>query len=474
MSDHALEGKFKSFYLWSAFSSIKLTLFLLILLAVVSIFGTLIPQQEGAMELAEKLSPGLVRFLSSVQIFDMYHSIWFRLIIGALAVNLVVCSLDRFPSSLRRFRSVPKADREKLFENLPPERRFPVKTRIDQAGEIVASVLKTKYKNLQKKDGSTGTFYFAEKGRYTYFGVYLVHLSVLLILVGGIIGSLFGFEGFASIPEGEGVDKVILRKSRTPKPLPFTVRCEKFTVEFYPNGAPKEYRSDLVFVRDGRIAFQGPLRVNHPITFEGITFYQSSYRPVAGDKVRIKLTRDDGNPEPSTLELTRGNAIELPGKEGRIQILEVSSDFRGLGPAALVSVHPHEGATKEFWIFQNFEMIRKRFPSAMLRSPSLDPSAFKPYTFSLEGVEMKYATGLQVSRDPGVPLVWSGFTSIVIGLFVTFFLFHRMIWVRLAAGKKGVTVAVAGMGNKNPVGMERELDTLVDQLGTKLQEPKSS
>jgi hypothetical protein len=60
MSDNGREGKFKSFSLWNAFSSVKLTLFLLILLAVASILGTVIPQQEGTTELAEKLSPGLV------------------------------------------------------------------------------------------------------------------------------------------------------------------------------------------------------------------------------------------------------------------------------------------------------------------------------------------------------------------------------------------------------------------------------
>ncbi|HEX9911182.1 MAG TPA: cytochrome c biogenesis protein ResB, partial [Desulfatiglandales bacterium] len=87
----------KSNALWKLFTSVKLTLGLLIVLAVTSIFGTVIPQQEGAMELAERLSPGLVSLLSSLQLFDMYHSLWFRLIIGTLALNLIICSLDRFP-----------------------------------------------------------------------------------------------------------------------------------------------------------------------------------------------------------------------------------------------------------------------------------------------------------------------------------------------------------------------------------------
>jgi cytochrome c biogenesis protein len=105
----------------------------------------------------------------------------------------------------------------------------------------------------------------------------------------------------------------------------------------------------------------------------------------------------------------------------------------------------------------------------MLKSPALDPSAFKPYTFSLEGVEMKYATGLQVSRDPGVPLVWTGFFLIMIGLFVAFFMSHRSIWVQIAKTKHGLNISVAGRANKNPVGLERELDQLASKIRGKVQ-----
>jgi cytochrome c biogenesis protein len=454
----------KSNTLWSFFTSVKLTLGLLIVLAVTSIFGTVIPQQEGAMELAERLSPGLVSLLNSLQLFDMYHSLWFRLIIGTLALNLIICSLDRFPSAWRRFQAAPKLDRSKPFADLPPHRNLSTAGKVDEVVSLTAGVLKTKYKRFEQKATQDEVVLYAEKGRFSYLGVYVVHLSVLIILIGSLVGSLFGFEAYVNIPEGGSINKVRFRKTQTERSLPFDVRLERFTVEFYDNGVPKEYRSDLLFVDDGKTALQGSLLVNHPITFKGITFYQSSYHPIAGDKLRIKLSSDGSNPKPSALEVIRGNIVELPGKEGHFQVVEVAEDFRGLGPAALISVHPHEGDKREFWIFQNFEMIRTRFPPAMLRSPSLDPSAFKPYTFALEGVEMKYATGLQVSRDPGVPLVWTGFILIMIGLFVTFFTSHRIIWVQVAKTKRGLKIRVAGRANKNPVGLERELDHLARRI----------
>lgn len=454
----------KSNIFWRVFTSVKLTLGLLIVLAVTSIFGTVIPQQEGAMELAERLSPGLVSFLSFLQLFDMYHSLWFRLIIGILALNLIICSLDRFPSALKRAKAGPKLDRTRVFEDIASHRIFRTRGKVEEAHSLVAGALKGTFKKIHEKRTDDGFVFYAEKGKISYFGVYVVHLSILVTLIGGIIGSMFGFEAFVNIPEGGTVDKVQLRKSQAFMPLPFRVRCDRFSVEFYDNGAPKEFRSDLVFLEGEKAALQGSLLVNHPITFEGITFYQSSYRPIPGDKVRIRLSKDAQSPGQLSLEVKKGIEIDLPGKEGTFQVVEIVEDFRGLGPAAAVDVHPREGDHKQFWIFEHFEMIRKRFPPAMLKSPHLDPSAFKPYTFALERVEIQYATGLQVSRDPGVPLVWTGFFLIMIGLIITFFTSHRSIWVQVAQTKRGPKILLAGRANKNPVGMEVELDRIATRI----------
>lgn len=449
--------------LWRFFKSLKLTLSLLLILAVASVLGTLIPQQEGAMETARDLGPGLWKLLSALQLFDMYHSVWFRIILGLLAANLLVCSLDRFPSAWKLFRLPVRPDRTRLFEKIPPNRLVSVRGTRKETTERIEGILKHHYKGVRTKGTDNGDFLYAEKGRYSHFGVYIVHLSVLLILAGGLIGSFFGFEAYVTIPEGAAADRVTLRRSRDTKLLPFAVACDKFTIDYYENGTPKEYRSDLKFFQGDGIVREGQLRVNHPITHEGITFYQSSYGQTP--TVHLSVSRSGTATEVTPYAVHRGHPVFLPGKEGVFRLLEAHDNFQGaLGPAALLSIRSNDGKERQMWIFQNPENLKKLFPEKMLQSPKLNPASFEPYTFLLDRIENRYYSVLQVSRDPGVPLVWAGFCLIMLGLFMTFFFPHKRIWVRVYEAEEETKVAVAGKTAKNPLGMERELDQFAERL----------
>jgi cytochrome c biogenesis protein len=135
-----------------------------------------------------------------------------------------------------------------------------------------------------------------------------------------------------------------------------------------------------------------------------------------------------------------------------------------LGPAAHISISPDQGEDARLWIFQDTERAQKRLPDKMKQLSILNPSAFEPYTFYLEGLENRYYTGLQVNRDPGVSIVWVGCFVMVAGFFVTFFMSHRRIWVRVLREERIIKIEVAGATNKNPVGLQRELDRLTESL----------
>jgi cytochrome c biogenesis protein len=462
----------KSNVLWGFFSSVKLTVSLLIILAALSILGTLIPQQgQGALEFARELSPWTFKLYSSLGLFDMYHSIWFRVLLAALTLNLLVCSIDRFPATLKRFRSQPKPDRNKPFEDLPEDRSFMVKAQLADAGGKISEILASRFRKNRDSESQDKLSFYGEKGRSSIFGVYLVHFSVLMILIGGLVGSFFGFEAFVNIPEGEkrSINKVFLRKGVLPQDLKFEIMCDKFFVEFYDSGAPKEFRSDLRFIVDGAEVKEASALVNHPVNFQGIKFYQSSYGTIP-DKVGLKISRKQGeNLEEIALNADVGTDMDLPGKEGRFRILDFHENLNGrMGPAVLISVAPEKGEEVRFWVFQYPDLLKEHFPPQMLKSPRLNASAFEPYTFFLTGATTRYYTGLQVNRDPGVPIVYTGFLAMTIGFIAVFFTSHRRFWVRVSKEKDKVRVSVAGTSNKNPVGLEKELRRLVHDLKGRL------
>ncbi|MBL7216121.1 MAG: cytochrome c biogenesis protein ResB [Desulfobacteraceae bacterium] len=450
--------------IWGFFSTVKLTIVLLIILAIVSILGTLVPQEQGAAEFARRLNPAMLQIFTSLDLFDMYHSIWFRVLIGCLAMNLIICSIDRFPATWKRFSTRPEPDRTKPFDNLPPEQSFLVQGTLEETANRVNKLLQSRYKKIRKKEVDANRFFYGEKGGYSNFGVYLVHLSVLLILVGSLAGSFFGFDAYVNILEGEQIDTVMLRKTMNPLKLEFTVRCDKFTVEFYENGAPKEYRSDLSFLVKGKEVAKESLLVNHPAEFMGVTFYQASYGSAPGKTVRLKISRSTAEPTVTDMKVEAGKPIALPGGEGKFKVIDVRGDIMKMGPAVLISVQSNQGKPVDFWVFKHGEMVLKMLPEPMLKSPKFNPSAFKPYTFFLDGLETKYYTGLQVNRDPGVSIVWIGCFLMIAGLFVTFFLSHNRIWVHLLKTDKGVKISAAGTANRNPVGLERELEHLTRDL----------
>lgn len=448
--------------IWSFFSSVQLAIVLLSLIAFFALAGTLVPQREAAAAFAESISPALFSFLQKMQIFDLYHSVWFILLSGLLAVNLIICSLDRFPLAWRRFRMKHEPRNEDVFREVPEENTFLANADVQAAADAALSLLRRKYRAVERSDGEEGVWLCAEKGRFALFGVYIVHVSILVLIAGAILGSVFGVEGYVHIPEGETVEEISLRSGNAPLPLPFAVRCDKFTVEFYESGMPKTFQSDLTFLKEGRVVRSAKLLVNHPFEFEGFRFYQASYGAAPGGKATLALVQDGGRR--NVMNVALGYVFDLPGGEGTFQVLRVEENLMKMGPAIKVAVTSRRGDEAVFWVFQQIDQIERMSPDIFEQVPVFNPGLFRPYTFSLLGLEEKYDTGLQVNRDPGTPVVAVSAFGLIGGLMLILFSYARAVWVRISPSGNQALLAMAGRSYKNQAGLHKEMQYLLEEL----------
>ena len=157
--------------------------------------------------------------------------------------------------------------------------------------------------------------YLLERGRYRPVGPYLIHVALLLILAGALIGKFWGVDGQPVHRPGGG-GRRLSGGAQAEKPLNFQVRLDKFQVSYYePGSSPKEFRSDLTFMQDGREVSRATCRVNEPVSFGGLTFYQSSYGSLSTGPIRLNVQLGDLN---QSIEAPFRQAVELPGDRGRI------------------------------------------------------------------------------------------------------------------------------------------------------------
>jgi len=438
------------------FCSIKLAMFLLITLAVISIIGTVIPQGPPSQEYLQTINQNKLHLYQALGFFDMYHSWWFIALLSLLSGNLAACSTRRLPGIWKTIsRPVTVMDKglESTLTNLTR-----IGTRGDAAAlrDRVAGILKEEFADPVSTEVG-GTFHlFAQKSPWSRLAVYAVHLSILVIFAGAIIGSFFGYKGFVNIPEGESVDKVVSRSGKEVA-FGFALRCEKFSVAYYPGGSPREFKSILTVLENGKPVAgydRVPVIVNDPLTYKGVTFYQSSYGKLGSHEFTLSEL-DGSNPQPLTIQ--SGGSAQLPDGSG-ICLQETTQDISGAepgvsGPAAMVEVHLAGGENKSFIVYAN-NPARNRL--------SVDYTGGKLLQY--KGGEESMYTGLQVARDPGVWVVWLGCALMVAGIYVAFLMSHRRIWVRV---EKGV-VTVGGNANKNQGSFQLLMERLVTKLKIQL------
>ncbi|MBF0209511.1 MAG: cytochrome c biogenesis protein ResB [Desulfamplus sp.] len=455
--------------LWNTFKSVKLTVVVLLLLAVTSIIGTIIPQNGTEQFYLHKYGEVFFKLFNLLDIFDMYNAWWFILLLVLLSVNIVVCSIDKLKTTWKIIFP------DKITFNIDRFRKLKDKIELESNSNLEA--LEAKYLQfIEKNFGFTtvekfedqnakGVAIFGESGRWTRIGVYVVHLSVILMLAGGVIGSLWGFKAFVAIPEGLTVSSAFLRDNNRPVELGFDIRCNSFSVTFYDTGQPKEFKSNLTVLEDGKEAFTKDIIVNDPLRYRGLSLYQSSYGIDSAKSATFKITSKQSSMTYSkTMEI--GETIDIPESGGKFTLSEFvhGYNFRGhnLGEGFVGRMYSSNKVDNG----QNSESDKNGEIEIYIpiKFPTFDKMRGGEFSFEIEDYEKKYYTGLQVTKDPGVWYVYVGFILMIIGCWITFFMSHQSICVEILEKNSGCKVIVSGTANKNSQGMKLKVAKIASMM----------
>jgi len=419
--------------LGSFFTSVQTTVMLLFFLAAASVIGTVMPQDVPLEQIQQSGGSFYHRVAMILDLHNLYRSWWFILLLVLLSLNLLGCLIRRLPALPGEWRG----DEKKSSFGFDLIHQGPASHVRDLIVSALTPVL-GKPHTIAEAPQSTRLVWVIH--RVYLFGFPLIHLAIIVILVGGLIGLLYGFRGYIEIPEGESDSKYMLYPSGSTRSLPFTISVASFTLMRYPTGEPKEYRSDVSILKNGKETAKGSILVNHPLTFDGISLYQADYKVVGVKEVRFEVVTADG--KLSEMVIRSRTPSKLADTPYQIRALQMDPGTTSRGAGVEISLDAPGEQTKVV-------KLHRRDPEPL----RIDGTEIRFLEF-----QPRYATGLQIGYDPGSALVWVGCCLLIGGFMLTLFTNLRHLKVALEARGDDVHIRVSGRSRR----MRREFRETIE------------
>ncbi|MDW8096454.1 MAG: cytochrome c biogenesis protein ResB [Aquificaceae bacterium] len=446
-------------FLFDFLADLRLAIFLMIVIGILSMLGSTYVQQAQPIEFyLDRFGADLGYWLWRLWITDVFRSWYYIAFLVLLAVNLIACSIKRLPRVW--VQTFTKSRFERLDENM--ERHLkPISLKVNTSEEGLARFLKSMGFRVYMDREVGRSYFYAEKGRYARLGVYVVHIGLLVIMAGALIDAIFGIRGSVVVPEGSKSDVLNFQARKESIKLPFQIELEDFRIVSYGEELQKKgksgeipfkeavasFESDIKIIQNGRVVSKGTTAVNSPFDFGTYRIFQATYG-LTGEAGRVKIAMFDKrlikNPQEAfvgELELRAGKVSEfgnmlLSIDRSTLNLEDERKGFEGeLKPALILKVL----------------MDNKAYDVPVVYSPELTVLAQSqpelkdfPYVFFLLDFEPQFFSGFQVSRQPGTPLIWLGSILVVGGMVLAFYTVHRKVWARL----EGDTLKVAFWSHK--------------------------
>ncbi|MEX3605887.1 MAG: cytochrome c biogenesis protein ResB [Burkholderia sp.] len=344
-------------------SSMRFAITLLVVLAIASIIGTVLTQDELYPNYVNQFGPFWADIFRAIGLYTVYSAWWFMLILLFLMVSLSFCVLRNGPRMLADVRSWKDKVRESSLRAFHHKAEFAIPGERAQVVRALAGfVAKAGYKHvIRESEGAT--LIAAKRGAMTKYGYIAAHLAIVVICIGGLLDSnlpihfqvwLFGkspvntaaisgigpehrlsafnptFRGYAWVPEGQYVSTAILNQPNGSliQDLPFSIRLDQFIVDYYSTGMPKLFASDIVVIdRETGKRIATRVEVNKPFTYKGVSIYQSSFQDGGSQMQMTAFPMSGASDKTFPVNGVIGNAVPLAGHAG--ESIEFA-DFRAI------------------------------------------------------------------------------------------------------------------------------------------------
>ncbi len=417
------------------FSSVKLAIFLFIAIAAIAMIGTFINQGNTINQYKKIFGPAAYHILYRLGFLNIYDSWYFIGLAALLIVNLVFASANIFPQTLKAVFGPFPSFKETLDKKTPKGVFETLESK--KTAEEIKKNLNLKFgKPFVKKQGDNGgsTELYYSKNSVFRFSPFIAHLSVIIIIVGVLLNFKYGFRSYTNIKVGEKTNVSYLLKNQKPVKLPFVIRLDKYQTKYYPDRIPKAYISTISIIKNHVTVLTKNMEVNHPVTYDGITIYQASYGHYKPTKVIVRI-----------LSLNLKN----PAYRKYINAAIGKSYPAGVGGISFSFIpykHPKKGRLPFYLnIIKNDKKnaVKKvRFhilPDKNLKEPMIF-AKYKHMVFLYTGiaqVKTYYYSGMEISKNKYVSLVWIGCIILIVSMFFAFFFNQAQTWVRLTEAEGG-------------------------------------
>ena len=324
-------------------SSMRFAISLLSLIAIASVIGTVMKQNEPMPNYINQFGPFWFEVFKAFSLYSVYSAWWFLTIMGFLVLSTSLCLIRNAPKMLKDMRSWRENVREQSLRNFHHKAEWQAAGgRIHLTQGLTSHLARVGYRfKVIDKEGAT--LVTAKQGAANKWGYIFAHSAIVIICIGGMLDSempihfqqwFMGkvpfdgngiiakipekhrlsldnptFRGNTMIPEGASSDTAIIPQQTGVfiQDLPFTIRLKKFTIDFYTTGMPKLFASDVEIIdHDTGKSFSSTIKVNEPLIYKGVAVYQSSFED-GGSRLKLAAFPMTGEQE---------NPFELAGEVG--------------------------------------------------------------------------------------------------------------------------------------------------------------